>query len=74
MVPYDLKFTKDPDDEALERMAKEAEGKELAFPKCIKQSDNGGDKGEKPNSGTAGNVSKDATNSTTTKNPARQDE
>ncbi|OJD24128.1 hypothetical protein ACJ73_04509 [Blastomyces percursus] len=33
MVPYDLKFIEDPDDETLERMAKEAEGKELVFPK-----------------------------------------
>lgn len=33
MVPYDLKFIEDPDDETLERMVKEAEGKELVIPK-----------------------------------------
>ncbi|KAK2802116.1 hypothetical protein FQN50_007480 [Emmonsiellopsis sp. PD_5] len=33
MVPYDLKFIEDPDDETLEKMAKEAEGKDIVFPK-----------------------------------------
>ena len=33
MVPHDLDFIEDPDDETLERMAKETEGKELVYVK-----------------------------------------
>lgn len=33
MVPYNLEFIEDPDDDMLERMVKEAEGKEPVVPR-----------------------------------------